>query len=115
MNTISLFPEHFQENPFHYQKFGLRELRIVRGCRAIVSLETTNVCIAYVTTMKAMSFNEEIPALPNHQLQKYYIDGIQKWYSISLHFKTLEKIFLILNSAVKVFDWKCFSIVRLEM
>ena len=73
MNTNSAFTGHFQENPFHYQKFGFRELRIVRGGRAIVSLDTTNDCRAYVTTMKAMSFNEEIPALPNHQFQNHYI------------------------------------------
>ena len=73
MNTNSAFTGHFQENPFHYQKFGLRELRIVPGGRAIVSLDTTNDCRAYVTTMKAMNFNEEIPALPNHQFQNHYI------------------------------------------
>ena len=27
MNTNSAFTEHFQGNPFHYQKFGLQELR----------------------------------------------------------------------------------------
>ena len=42
INTNSAFTGHFQEDPFHYQKFGLRELRIVRGGRAIVSLDTTN-------------------------------------------------------------------------
>ena len=31
MNTNSAFTGHFQKNPFHYRKFGLRELRIVRG------------------------------------------------------------------------------------
>ena len=73
MNTNSAFTGQFQENPFHYQKFVLRELRIVRGGRAIVSLDTTNDCRAYVTTMKAMNFNEEIPALPNHLFQNHYI------------------------------------------
>ena len=69
MNTNSAFTGHFQENPFHYQKFGLRELglrefakriwfRIVRGSRAIVSLDTSNDCRGYVTTMKAIIFNE---------------------------------------------------------
>ena len=73
MNTNSAFTRHFQENPFLYQKFGFRELRIVRGGRSIVSLDTTNDCRAYVTTMKAMNFNEEIPALPHHQFQNHYI------------------------------------------
>ena len=71
MNTISAFTGHFQENPFHYQKFGLRELRIRRGGRAIVSVDTTSDCRAYVTTMKEMNFNEEIPALPNNLFQNH--------------------------------------------
>ena len=73
MNTNSAFTGHFQENPFHYQQFGLRELRIVRRDRAIVSVDTTNDCRAYVTTMKAMNFNEEIPALPNDLFQNHYV------------------------------------------
>ena len=70
MNTIT---GHFQENPFHCQKFGLRELRIVRGGRAIVSVDTNNDFRAYVTTMKGMNFNEEIPALPNNLFQSHYV------------------------------------------
>ena len=73
MNTNSAFTGHFQESPFHYQKFGLRELRIVRGGRAIVSTDTTNDCRAFVTTMKAMHFNEEIPALPHNLFQNHYV------------------------------------------
>ena len=36
MNTNSAFTGNFQENLFHYQKFGLRDLRILRGVRAMV-------------------------------------------------------------------------------
>ena len=50
-----------------------RELRIVEGSRAIVSVDTTNDCRAYATTMKAMNFNEEIPALPNNLFQSHYV------------------------------------------
>ena len=42
MNTNSAFTGNFHENSFHYQKSGLRELRIVREGRAIVSVDTTN-------------------------------------------------------------------------
>ena len=73
MNTISAFTGNFQENPFHYRKFGLRELKIVRGGRAIVSVDTTNDCRAYVIRMKAMNINEEIPALPNNLFQNHYV------------------------------------------
>ena len=73
MNTNSAFTGHFQENPFYYQKFGVRELRIVRGGRAVVSIDTTNNCRAYVSTLKAMNFNEEIPALPNDFFTDHYV------------------------------------------
>ena len=53
--------------------FGLRELRIVRGGRTVVSIDTTNNCRAYVTTMKAMNFNEKIPALPNDFFTDHYV------------------------------------------
>ena len=99
MNTNSAFTGHFQEHLFHFQKFCLRELRTVRGGRAIVSLVTTNDCRADVTIMKAMNFNEEIPALPNHQFENRY-----KLVFDLTSFKMLEKIFIILNSALKVFD-----------
>ena len=40
---------------------------------AIVSVDTTKDCRAYVTTMKAMISNEEIPALVNHHCQNHYV------------------------------------------
>ena len=73
MNTNSAFTGFFQANLSHYPKFALREQRIVRGGRAIVSVETTNYCWAYVTTMKAMNFNEEIPALTNNLFRNQYV------------------------------------------
>ena len=73
MNTNLAFTGHFQKNPFHYGKFGLRELRMVRGGRAVVSIDTTTNCRPYVTTMKAMNFNEEIPALPNDFFRDLYV------------------------------------------
>ena len=73
MKTNSAFTEIFQEISFLSQKFGLRELRIFRGGRVIVSLDTTNDCRTYGTTMKAMNLSKEFPALPNHQFEKHYI------------------------------------------
>ena len=48
-------------------------LRIVRGGRAVVSIDTTNNSRAYVTTMKAKNFNEEIFALPNAFFTDHYV------------------------------------------
>ena len=73
MNTNSAVAGSFHENPFSYQQFHLRELRIIRDGRAIVSLDTTSPCRHYVTTMKAMQFNEDFPALPMEDFQNHYI------------------------------------------
>ena len=73
MNTNSAVAGSFHKNPFSYQQFHLRELRFIRGGRAIVSLDTTSPCRPYVTTMKAMHFNEDFPALPMEDFQNHYI------------------------------------------
>ena len=72
MNTNSAVAGSFHENLFNYQQFHLRELRIIRSGRAIISLDTTSPCRPYVTTMKAMLFNKVFPALPMEDLQNHY-------------------------------------------
>ena len=52
MNTNSAVAGSLHENPFNYQQFHLRELRIIRSGRAIISLDTTSPCRLYVTTMQ---------------------------------------------------------------
>ena len=73
LNTNSAVAGSFPENPCSYQQFHLRELRIIRGGRAIVSIDTTSPCRPYVTTMKAMQFKEDFPALPTEDFQNHYI------------------------------------------
>ena len=73
MNTNSAVAGSFHENLFKYQQFHLRELRIIRGERAFISLDTTSPYRLYVTTMKAMQFNEDFPALPMEDFQNHYI------------------------------------------
>ena len=63
MNTNSVVAGSPRKNAFNYQQFQFRELRVFRGGRAIVSLDTTSPCRPYVTTMQAMQFNEDFPAL----------------------------------------------------
>ena len=73
MKTYSALTGHLLENLFNYQKFGLRGDRFICGGRAIISIDTTNDCRAYVTTMKSMNLNEEIHALSNHHFQNQYV------------------------------------------
>ena len=71
MNTTLAVAGSFHEKPFSFQQFHLRELRIIWGGRAIVSLDTTSPCRPNVTTMKAMQFNEYLPALPMEDFQNH--------------------------------------------
>ena len=73
MNTNSAAAGSFREIFFNYEQFHLRELRIIRGGRAIISLDTTSPCRPYVTTMKALQFNEDFPALLMEDFQNHYI------------------------------------------
>ena len=73
MNTNSAFSGSFNENPFHYQKFGLRELRIIRGNQPIVNINTKDSTRVYVNSMKSMKFNDEMPALRLDQYEDHFI------------------------------------------
>ena len=73
MNTNLAVAGSFHENPFNYQQFHSRELRIIRGGRAINSLDTTSPRHPFVTTMIAMQINEDFPALPIEVFQNHYI------------------------------------------
>ena len=73
MNKNLAVAGSFHENPFNYQHFHLRELRFIRGGRAIISLDTTSPCQTYVKTMKAMQFNEDFPALSMEDFQIHHM------------------------------------------
>ena len=64
MNTNSAFTGSFLENPFWYQQFDLRQIRILRGGQPIVDFDTADNCRLYVTTMKAMNFQDDVPSVP---------------------------------------------------
>ena len=62
MNTNSAFTGSFTENPFWYQQFFLRQVRILRGGQPISDFDSADNCL-YVTTMKAMNFQYDIPSI----------------------------------------------------
>ena len=73
MNTNSAFTGSFTENPFWYQQFDLRQIRILRGGQPIVDFDTADNCCLYVTTMKAMSFQDDIPSIPIDDFKDHYV------------------------------------------
>ena len=63
MNTNSRFTGSLTKNPFWYEQFDLRQVKILRGRQPIVIFDTTDNFRLYVTTMKAMNFQDDIPSI----------------------------------------------------
>ena len=63
VNSNSAFTGSLAENPFWYQEFNLRDIRILGGGQSIVHHDTTDNRRLYVTTMKAMNFQDDIPSI----------------------------------------------------
>ena len=73
MNKNSAFTGSFTENPFWYQQFDLREIRILRVGQPIVYFDTADNCRLYVTTMEAMNVHDDIPSIPIDDFKDRYM------------------------------------------
>ena len=73
MISNSAITGSFAENPFWYQQFTLRDNRTLRGGQPIVQHDPTDNCRWYVTTMKAMNFQDDIPSIPNDDFKAHYV------------------------------------------
>ena len=71
-NTNSAFTGFVNENPYCYQHFGLRHIRILRGGQSIVDYDTSDNCRLYVTTMRAMNFHDDLPSIPIDNFKDHY-------------------------------------------
>ena len=56
-----------------YQQFDLRQIRILRGGQPIVDFDAADNCRFYVTTMKAMNFEDDIPSIPFDNSKDHYV------------------------------------------
>ena len=73
MNSNSAFSGSFAENPIWYQQFNLRDNCILRGGQPVVQHDTTDNFRLYVTTMKAMNFQDDIPSFPVDNCKDHYV------------------------------------------
>ena len=73
MKTNSAFTGSHTENPFWYQQFELRQIRILRGGQPIVDFDAADNFRLYVTTMKAMNFQDDIPSIPIDNFKDHYV------------------------------------------
>ena len=72
MKTNSAFTGSYTENPFWYQQFDLRQIRKLRGGQPIVDFDAADNCRLYVTIMKAMSFQDDIPSIPIDNFKNHH-------------------------------------------
>ena len=73
MNTNSAFTDSFTENPYWYQQFGLRHIRILRRGQSVIDYDTSDNCRFYVTTMRAMNFHDGLPSIPIDNFKDHYV------------------------------------------
>ena len=73
MNANSAFTGSYTENPFWYQQFGLRQIRILRAGQPIVDFDAADNCCLYNTTMKAMNFQDDIPSIAIDKFKDHYV------------------------------------------
>ena len=73
MNTNSAFTGSCTENPFCYQKIKLRQVRVFRGGQPNVDFDAADNCRLYVTTMKAMNFQDDIHSIPIDNFKDHYV------------------------------------------
>ena len=73
MNTNSAFTGSYNENPFSYQQFDLRQIRKLRRGQPIVDFDAADKCCLHVTTMKAMNFQDDIPSFPADNFKDHYV------------------------------------------
>ena len=63
MNTNSAITGSYAESPFCYEQFGFRYIRILRGGQLILDFDSADKSRLFVTTMKAMNFQDDIPSI----------------------------------------------------
>ena len=73
MNTNSAFTGFHAENPFWYQQFDLRQIRVLIGGQPIVDFDAADICCLYVTTMKAMNVQDDILSIPIDNFKDHYV------------------------------------------
>ena len=71
--TNSAFTGSHTENPFWYQQFDLRQIRIIGGGKPIVDFDAADNCRLCFTTMKAMNFQDDIHSIPIDNFKDHFL------------------------------------------
>ena len=80
MNTNSASTGFYTKIPLWYQQFNFGPIKILRGGLPIVEIDADDNCCLYVTTMKAMNFQEDIPSIPSIPRIPSFFDNFKDHY-----------------------------------
>ena len=75
MNTNSAFFGAYSENPFWYQQFDFRQIRVLRG-QPVIDFDAADNCCLYVRTMKAMNFQYDTSSIPIDNFKEHHVPVI---------------------------------------
>ena len=73
LSTNSTFTGSYTETPFWYQQFDFREIRILKAGQPIVYFDAGDNCRLYITTMKAMNFQNYITSMSIDNFRDHYV------------------------------------------
>ena len=73
MNKNADFTGSMKTNPFHYQKFDLREIRLSRGGQTLIMMNTESNVRPYFNTIKSLNFDQDGPGISLVDYNNHYI------------------------------------------
>ena len=73
MQINGSFTGQKKENPFNYRKFGLREVKIVRGNQTVIEMKCEDNLRPFVETMKALKFTDDGPGINLNHYENHYV------------------------------------------
>ena len=72
MKANYAFTGFYTQSPFWYRHFGLRENRKLIGGQSIEVFDAADIFCFWVTTMKAMKFQDDILSIPSENFKDQY-------------------------------------------
>ncbi len=80
MNKNLAFTGSYTQKPFWYQQFNVWQIIILRGVQRIVGFDAAHNSRLYVTTIKSMNFQDDMPSnsnFKNHRVLVFDLTSIE--------------------------------------
>ena len=76
MITNSAFTVSYSKKPSLYQRIDRRQIILLTGGQQILDSDSVDKIRSYVTTMKAMTFQDDVPSFLNDDFKVHYVQVI---------------------------------------